>query len=560
MKDKCICTTFKLSVAALAGVALAGVAVAEGQKARPAGNPLGNKSPALEQREQVKREKSAARTQYNNLKKVHQTYKDNFQGIAGPGVCPNGAHDCCTTGTPGCSDTLCCSTVCLADPFCCGTAWDSICVSEAQSLCGIICGGGGVCPPSDHDCCTTGIPGCTDTACCNTVCTADPFCCSVAWDTICRGEAISLCGIVCALPCPNPAHDCCTQGSPGCSDTACCSLVCAADPFCCSVAWDGICVGEAISQCGIKCTFCPDVTDHDCFSTGTPGCTDPECCEAVCAVDGFCCSVFWDGICVNEALLFCEVPLCEFVCPDDAIIEPEPCGQDTDGGCNSTNACAGASGNCCIASGGIGCEDPVCSSSVCSYDSFCCSFGWDGICASEACTDANCQCDPFTGDPFVQISCGDSVCGTEWSSVSLRDTDWYKFCVGYCGTNVNWSVFSNMPTVAFILNDDCGALVLLAAGQGLCPVRAQASLMPGTYIAFVAPAVFADLPCLKDGSNDYLAVLTCEAPRIDAACPGDIAGGGGPPDFNLPNGTVDVDDLLKVINNWGDCDPNPNCN
>ena len=34
---------------------------------------------------------------------------------------------------------------------------------------------------------------------------------------------------------PNPA------GLPGCDVGACEAVVCAADPFCCDVAWDGIC-------------------------------------------------------------------------------------------------------------------------------------------------------------------------------------------------------------------------------------------------------------------------------------------------------------------------------
>ncbi|HMN96441.1 MAG TPA: hypothetical protein PKC43_11285, partial [Phycisphaerales bacterium] len=49
---------------------------------------------------------------------------------------------------------------------------------------------------------------------------------------------------------------------------------------------------------------CPP-SDHDCFTTGGPGCTDVDCCEIVCSVDSFCCQVAWDGICVQEAFDFC---------------------------------------------------------------------------------------------------------------------------------------------------------------------------------------------------------------------------------------------------------------
>jgi hypothetical protein len=50
--------------------------------------------------------------------------------------------------------------------------------------------------------------------------------------------------------------------------------------------------------------------------------------------------------------------------------------------------------NCCIANGGIGCDDATCQACVCGVDPFCCSTAWDGICAGEAagvCA-ASCPC------------------------------------------------------------------------------------------------------------------------------------------------------------------------
>jgi hypothetical protein len=40
--------------------------------------------------------------------------------------------------------------------------------------------------------------------------------------------------------------------------------------------------------------------------------------------------------------------------------------------------------NCCVANGGLGCDDGACETSVCSSDSFCCSVAWDATCATEA--------------------------------------------------------------------------------------------------------------------------------------------------------------------------------
>jgi hypothetical protein len=44
--------------------------------------------------------------------------------------------------------------------------------------------------------------------------------------------------------------NCCTGGNGvGCNDPVCEATVCGVDPFCCSVAWDGICDGEGVSLC-----------------------------------------------------------------------------------------------------------------------------------------------------------------------------------------------------------------------------------------------------------------------------------------------------------------------
>jgi len=51
-------------------------------------------------------------------------------------------HDACEIGPrmdPSCSD--CAAAVCAIDAYCCDTAWDSICVGEAATECGLTCGG-----------------------------------------------------------------------------------------------------------------------------------------------------------------------------------------------------------------------------------------------------------------------------------------------------------------------------------------------------------------------------------------------------------------------------------
>ena len=129
-----------------------------------------------------------------------------------------GTGDCCASnGTPGCSDGSCEAAVCVVDSFCCDTAWDSICATEAASICSV-CGGGETLPvgttpifcveeipqraptglPPVSSCCIpTGSSGCDDSTCQATVCAIDSFCCQTAWDSICVGEAQELCSPLC---------------------------------------------------------------------------------------------------------------------------------------------------------------------------------------------------------------------------------------------------------------------------------------------------------------------------------------------------------------------------
>jgi hypothetical protein len=47
------------------------------------------------------------------------------------------AHDRCSAGatlTAGC-DQQCVTDICAVDPYCCATAWDSLCVGEVNSVC-----------------------------------------------------------------------------------------------------------------------------------------------------------------------------------------------------------------------------------------------------------------------------------------------------------------------------------------------------------------------------------------------------------------------------------------
>lgn len=49
--------------------------------------------------------------------------------------------------------------------------------------------------------------------------------------------------------CGGANHDCTSPGGAGCSDVVCCNAVCALEPFCCAAKWDELCVELALGVC-----------------------------------------------------------------------------------------------------------------------------------------------------------------------------------------------------------------------------------------------------------------------------------------------------------------------
>ena len=110
--------------------------------------------------------------------------------------------------------------------------------------------------------CTTGPPldpGCSP--CVVSICNTDAFCCNTNWDNQCISEVRTICN---SLTCPESAGSCahpvCTIGNElvsGCDNPpvnpSCVAAICAADPFCCLVDWDGPCVSQVVSVCGKNC-------------------------------------------------------------------------------------------------------------------------------------------------------------------------------------------------------------------------------------------------------------------------------------------------------------------
>jgi len=182
--------------------------------------------------------------------------------------------------------------VCGLDPFCCDTWWDELCIDSARTDCGLEC---------MADCCAAhSEPGCDDPGIADCVCSYDGFCCDTWWDDDCVTGAQYLCGAPCGLPPANMGDCCMPQPAPGCGDVAVTECACAIDGDCCIAPWNGSCIQTAVSQCGIECEGYEPI-DPCCYVQPGPTCGNPAVEACVCAFDPFCCDVQWDGICVGGA-------------------------------------------------------------------------------------------------------------------------------------------------------------------------------------------------------------------------------------------------------------------
>lgn len=203
------------------------------------------------------------------------------------------------------------------------------------------------------------------------------------------------------------------NGTPYCEEEGCCIVVCAIDPFCCTTQWDGLCAELAIETC----TECGDPGAGSPFQdNGTPACDDLDCCLEVCGTDAFCCLVDWDDLCAETAIELCT-----------------DCG-DKDAGSAYTVAET------------PGCNDLACCQEVCPVDPTCCDVAWDAACieiAVELC--AGCG-DFAAGSPFAENGspgCNDIDCCVEVCSVDpfCCAVEWDGFCAadaaiacGNCGS------------------------------------------------------------------------------------------------------------------------------
>lgn len=288
--------------------------------------------------------------------------------FCGP-VCGLQGGNCCesTSGTTGCLDTTCCESVCSADSYCCETEWDNICAEAAFANPNCICAS---CGGSDNDCCSSNdSPYCNEESCCSCVCDLDSYCCETEWDEFCAEEATCECADACNNQCDASILECCEDSD--CDD----GLACTMD----------------------TCTFSPGNNLHTCVNDPITGGTAGggiECDGDLCTIDDSC----NDGVC-NPGMETMS-------CPSD----PNPCMESAcnplTGMCESTplDGVPCSDGNPCT-------EDEMCVMGSCTSPAVDCDDGID--CTVDTCdamlgclhTADNTVCDdglPCTAD----VCCG----------------------------------------------------------------------------------------------------------------------------------------------------------
>ncbi|MFM7052292.1 MAG: hypothetical protein ACKOYN_09195 [Planctomycetota bacterium] len=346
-------------------------------------------------------------------------------------------------GTPSCLDRACCTEVCDIDPSCCIDAWDILCVLQAGTICVdtvVSCG-----DPRTRPCnLASFLPACEDEQCCTLVCAYDPTCCSRAWDETCAANSSELCSA--PNNCPGPGSPLVVHAQPGCSDLECCAAVCSVDPICCTFGWNERCVSIAKGVCW-SYGDCPG--EEPCNEPHqSPGCSDATCCSVVCDFDPLCCDVQWNSVCVSAARTLCQ-PEGNWSCP-----------------------CAG---DCFTAHpANAGCQDEVCCAGVCNTDPACCTEAWDEGCATLAraiccgvpgCGD-NCagsclesHTTPFCSDP----ACCEAVCRFEPYCCDVRwDTSCViaarQTCFGGCGQISSGNCFNAHDTAGCSIGECCSTV------------------------------------------------------------------------------------------------------
>ena len=297
--------------------------------------------------------------------------------LAGNNVTPSpGFSNCCVGhGGLGCDDPTCESVVCGIDSFCCAVVWDDFCASVANTMCtGLDCS----VPASRKDVEVTPDP--SDSFDPSIVWTGSDY--GVTWYDNLTGNFEIFFALI--------SDDGLVTGPIQVSDDP-------AGSFTPSIAWDG-------NGFGIAWSDTRDVSNC-CSATGAPGCGDSACEASICATTPSCCNTAWTATCASKANLNytckagCSQSEIYFSHLDAAGAQDVPETRVTDAGFGSSLPALTHDGsefglawrdnrdnsNCCTATGGPGCSDPLCEAVQCvGQNQTCCTIQWTTSCANSA--------------------------------------------------------------------------------------------------------------------------------------------------------------------------------
>jgi hypothetical protein len=373
----------------------------------------------------------------------------NFIGASE--VCGNATGDCGEAhGGQGCNDPVCCAAVCAVNPLCCDLSWDQSCVETAITECGIFI----------YQCLASAYPNdCATNA------------------TVFAGDTVFA----------NVANAGANTDGPDHAATTCAS----GNDFFFNDRWYRV---QAQANGSMRVNTCNAATydtklavynmgaDPAAFNFNTlpdalVGCNDDGSTECQGS------AAFTSDLSVNvQAGNWYLVRLATYDNPGTATMtvdmpepcqldtatgnENEPCGEDTNGGCNSTI--------------------------------------------------------PAT----TPISPGQTIAGNFWANGGTRDTDWYGLSVG-SDQSVTVTVKSGQFNRLLVLSGACESLGTVASVAGSCGTTTTACLSSGNYFLFVAAtdaagnAVFEGLPCGSGILNNYTISVTA----TPSSCPVVIAPG-----------------------------------
>jgi len=171
-----------------------------------------------------------------------------------------------------------------------------------------------------------------------------------------------------------------------------------------------------------------------------------------------------------------------------------------------------------------------------------------------------CDDDGSHGYPFTPIACGDIVCGTAGTysgdEGATRDTDWYEFDLS-ATSEVTWSAIAEFEVQIILIDPgpaDCKdaqgeptyTLLDIAVAPPCGVAELTLTMEPGetgTGWAWAGTHEFTGVPC----GSIYNVHLSCD---VIVPCDADITGADG-----VPDGMVDVLDLLLVLIQWGTAGP-----